>query len=410
MASKEVPKPRKVDDAPAAASREGGTRPVVSRQVMNNQGLVALFRLARGEGGNPSPAPLTQPKVQTKLTINRPGDEYEQEADRVAAHVMRMATTDASPHVQRKCAACEDEEEKVRRSSSTDSPGAAPPVVHQVLREPGQPLDAATRAFMEPRFDVDFSQVRVHTGSEAAKSADAVNAIAYTVNRDIVFAEGQYSPNSEAGSKLLAHELTHVIQQHAAHVLPVLSGDHQPTTPAAVVLQRQEDSPMTYLQRTSGGPVSPRGTISTNPAPGSFNPVLDPKHPEHFLEELEKLADQQRVFAEKLAEDMKNPQVRQSMLRKAEKALKGHEEKLLNAMRQIEKAEARKLISKSIARAARRIAKKAIPLALVAMVFLTDESYAHDPEAQNVPTEKSVLDHVFDFLDAIDPFYIPPAY
>jgi hypothetical protein len=91
--------------------------------------------------------------------------------------------------------------------------GAVPPVVHDVLRSPGQPLDLATSAFFEPRFAHDFSQVRVHTDTKAAESARAVNARAYTVGRDVVFGAGQYAPRTAAGDRLLAHELTHVAQQ-----------------------------------------------------------------------------------------------------------------------------------------------------------------------------------------------------
>src|SRR5262249_51739086 len=82
-----------------------------------------------------------------------------------------------------------------------------------VLRSPGRPLDASTRAFIEPRFGHDFSQVRVHTDTRAAESARSVNALAYTVGRNVVFGAGQYAPQSYAGRRLIAHELTHVIQQ-----------------------------------------------------------------------------------------------------------------------------------------------------------------------------------------------------
>src|SRR5205085_6372561 len=91
-----------------------------------------------------------------------------------------------------------------------------PPIVHDVLRSPGQPLDTGTRAFMEPRFGHDFSQVRVHTDTQAAESARAVNALAYTVGRDVVFGAGQHSPETSGGKRLLAHELTHVVQQRHA--------------------------------------------------------------------------------------------------------------------------------------------------------------------------------------------------
>jgi hypothetical protein len=86
-------------------------------------------------------------------------------------------------------------------------------VVHEVLQSSGHPLDDTTRAFMEPRFGRDFGHVRVHTDSAAARSAQAVNALAYTVGGDVVFGAGQYQPGSDAGKRLIAHELTHTLQQ-----------------------------------------------------------------------------------------------------------------------------------------------------------------------------------------------------
>src|SRR5271157_4589128 len=98
-------------------------------------------------------------------------------------------------------------------SPGHNPPGAIPPIVDEVLRSPGQPLDAGTRAFMEPRFGHDFSKVRVHTDAKAAESAQAVQAHAYTVGSDMVFGAAQYAPGTAAGNSVLAHELTHVVQQ-----------------------------------------------------------------------------------------------------------------------------------------------------------------------------------------------------
>jgi hypothetical protein len=116
--------------------------------------------------------------------------------------------------VQRKCSTCEDEE-KVRRSAVGSAPGAvsAPAVVHDVLRSTGQPLDAGTRAFMEPRFGSDFSAVHVHVGASADASARAMSATAYAVGRDVVFRGGAFAPTTFEGRRLLAHELAHVVQQ-----------------------------------------------------------------------------------------------------------------------------------------------------------------------------------------------------
>ena len=161
--------------------------------------------------------------LQAKLTVSDPKHLYEQEADCVADEVMRMPDpavtrpgTDpipiCPPLIQRLCQECEEEELQrqpqgpASESSSLDSAAAT-------LSGTGRPLDPTTRAFFEPRFGVDFSAVRIHTDTNAAASAGVVSALAYTVGRDVVFNTGQYSPHSEGGRRLLAHELTHVLQQ-----------------------------------------------------------------------------------------------------------------------------------------------------------------------------------------------------
>ena len=117
------------------------------------------------------------------------------------------------------CAECKKEKGLLQRASlsprgrATGGEGKVPSIVHEVLRSPGQPLNAATRAYMEPRFGYDFSGVRVHTDAKAAESASAVNALAYTVGRDVVFGGGLYASTTHSGRRLLAHELTHVVQQ-----------------------------------------------------------------------------------------------------------------------------------------------------------------------------------------------------
>jgi hypothetical protein len=160
-----------------------------------------------------SPVPnqrLAHP-LQAKLIVNTPGDHYEQEADRVADQVMLMP--DAGPvdldastatHVT------------LQRASSGDFGHAeAPPIVHEVLRSSGQPLDEATRAYFEPRFGVSLSDVRVHTDKSAEQSAGQLGANAYTVGHDVVFGEGRFAPSASEGRRLIAHELAHVVQQNA---------------------------------------------------------------------------------------------------------------------------------------------------------------------------------------------------
>lgn len=188
--------------------------------------------------------------LQAKLTVNVPGDAYEQEADRVAEQVMRMPEPSAGSSVspvsstaatagaalQRECACggtCDDCKKKshdeqhakvqMKAAEPVNASGMeAPPIVHEVLHSSGQPLDPATRAFMEPRFGHDFRNVRVHTDERAAESARAVGARAYTVGSNVVFGAGEYGPGAQAGQRLLGHELAHVVQQKHVHALPVM--------------------------------------------------------------------------------------------------------------------------------------------------------------------------------------------
>jgi outer membrane protein OmpA-like peptidoglycan-associated protein len=193
--------------------------------------------------------PPSAAAIQAKLAINNPGDSYEQEADRLAEQVLRTPES----RLQRACTCgggcskCHAEQPGARHKSlQTKSVQAgytgqisAPPIVDNVLRSPGQPLDPATRTFMEPRFGYDFSRVRVHSDGAAAKSARDVNAHAYTVGRDIVFGAGRLVPGTQEGRHLIAHELTHVVQQ---------SGAHRGAGPApANVVQRE---PTQYYEKT----------------------------------------------------------------------------------------------------------------------------------------------------------------
>lgn len=194
--------------------------------------------------------------VQAMLAINEPGDEYEQEADRVAEQVMRMPD-----HVlQSKCAKCDKDEEKIlqakespRQEPISQSQGV-PPIVHEVLRSPGKPLDPATRAYMEPRFRHDFSKVRVHSGLAAEQSAREVNALAYTVGHNIVFGKDRFAPETHEGKQLIAHELTHVVQQSAAdrtfagksNVKPGLSPNFQ-------MIQRKLECSLDHIEKECAG-------------------------------------------------------------------------------------------------------------------------------------------------------------
>ena len=175
--------------------------------------------------------------IQPKLAVGATNDPLEAEADHVADQVMRMPDSalsvprrDNSGVIRRKCA-CEDsgqpcascaseKKDKLMRSASEAATrGQAPPVVHDVLRSPGQPLDAGARGFFEPRFRRDFANVRIHDDLRAARSAREVGALAYTVGQHVVVDPARYRAETAEGRRLLAHELTHVIQQDGASSL-----------------------------------------------------------------------------------------------------------------------------------------------------------------------------------------------
>lgn len=159
--------------------------------------------------------------LQTKLTINEPGDRYEQEADRIADEVMAMP---AHSHISRSPLNIQ------RFSGEASGQGReVPESVHQVLTSPGRPLEPGLRQDMEARFGYDFSQVRVHTGIYAEQSTQDVSAHAYATGRNIVFGTDQYLPESARSRRLVAHELTHVLQQQSASPSGMLLRDHRPT-------------------------------------------------------------------------------------------------------------------------------------------------------------------------------------
>jgi hypothetical protein len=152
-------------------------------------------------------------RVQTKLDVSEPGDVYEQEADRVGEHVMRMPAHE--------------------RIAATKG-GPALRSVDPVPQSFGQPLDPGARAFFEPRFGYDLGNVRIHTDAGAVRSAAEVQARAYAVGNNLVFGTAQYSPHSERGRRLLAHELTHVVQQTAPSELGA-TRHHSPSIQSSVV-------------------------------------------------------------------------------------------------------------------------------------------------------------------------------
>lgn len=203
--------------------------------------------------------------IQTKFKINEPGDRYEQEADRIADQVMRITDQQAlglsrtDTNIQRKCVGCssgkspcpqcaeqeeiqrkpiaetitpliqrqreelDEEEEELLRAKKMpgQTPQISPSLGNQInsFTGGGQPLPGFVGSYFEPRFGCDFSEVRVHTDSLAAEAAKTLNARAFTVGRDVVFGAGEYAPRNSQGQQLMAHELTHVVQQGASQNL-----------------------------------------------------------------------------------------------------------------------------------------------------------------------------------------------
>jgi hypothetical protein len=150
------------------------------------------------------------------------------------AIVLRKCACGGTPGPSGECEACHKKRLQRKIGDSTFGSAAGfsvPPVVSEVLRSPGKPLDVSTRSLMEPRFGHDFSHVRVHDDAKAADSARAEKALAYTVGRDVVFARNKYSPATSEGRKLIAHELAHVVQQKGAG--PGGGGVHQATEQAS---------------------------------------------------------------------------------------------------------------------------------------------------------------------------------
>lgn len=164
--------------------------------------------------------------LQPKLFVNPSGDSYEQEADCVAKQVVTMQEPQAGNSPGKAVQAMSVQMTAMSSSGRASTP--APDIVDQVLRSPGEPLNPSTRAFMGARFGHNFAQVRVHTDAQAAESAQEVNARAYTAGHHIVFAPTEYSPFTATGRELLAHELTHVIQQSRANTSTL--ADHAPTS------------------------------------------------------------------------------------------------------------------------------------------------------------------------------------
>jgi Domain of unknown function (DUF4157) len=185
---------------------------------------------------------------------------------------LRRLSPRSELQISRKCAACEEEDKghpAVNRSAISRAteggaqPSAVPPIVSGVLSSNGRPMDGATRSFFESRFGHNFSRVRIHTGARAAESAHAVDAHAYAVGSHLVFGSNQFSPDTHAGRKLIAHELSHVVQQSQSATSHRLSGISNPGDALEVDADRRADRAMSSKPRPGAPP----------PASASAEPV-----------------------------------------------------------------------------------------------------------------------------------------
>ena len=279
------------------------------RPIPAQQNLISIQQTL---GNQAAKGLLGSALMQPKLCIGQVGDAYEQQAERLADQVMAMkevpdgasmpAVSDVHPAaMQRVCVNCEDEElrrqtideeeeeeeqllqREVQASTATpgDDNAAGPGLETQVsaLRTGGQPLSANLRSFYEPRFNHDFSAVKMHTSNRAAQVAHTVRARAFTMGHDVVFGAGEYQPTSRDGRHLIAHELSHVIQQTplVARRTPILQ---RVVKPEAAGLEEEETVEDVAVSQNANGDQASTSAIPSSETPTPETPVLETPMPE----------------------------------------------------------------------------------------------------------------------------------
>ena len=218
-----------------------------------------------------------EPGLQRKLTIGESKDPLEQEADRIADQVLaapsHSAVSGAPPRIQRFA------------GQATGEVDTVPTSVERVLTSSGRPLDPALQQDMGQRFGHDFSQVRVHSGAAAEQSAQDVSASAYTVGHNIVFGTGRFAPGSSEGQRLIAHELTHVVQQGAS---PLARGHSDSRTQSGSEITIQNPVAVRCSERVlRRDGIVDRVRSAVDPATRQFLSDLTAsvrQSPEHFVE------------------------------------------------------------------------------------------------------------------------------
>jgi hypothetical protein len=236
--------------------------------------------------------PAVTPQVQMKLTIGQPGDKYEQEADRMAADVVQRINAPQSESVQRQETPEEEVqmESMVQRLSVGGGTDATPDIEESIqgAKGSGQPLAENIKEPMEKAFGADFSGVKVHTDSQSDQINQSIQAKAFTTGQDVFFRQGEYNPGSRGGQELIAHELTHVVQQNGGAVqakLEVVQRVFDPLTPAtydddgghSYTDHGSHTQPDAHLTRLTTG-ITPSGRTSLPPDGKSSKFASDAMH------------------------------------------------------------------------------------------------------------------------------------
>ena len=247
--SNQIIEKRHNDRGLSPLSKTPSTNNVMNHMLQNKSD--PFNRLQNAVGNQALQRLIRSGTIRPKLKVSLPNDVYEKEADRVAEQIMETPISNSTStamyskddKISRKCVACEmeekeeeDDNKKVKLSigrkslSNSNNLEATDEITNQINKvrsSEGSSLDNATRDFLEPKLGYDLSDVRIHTGEMAARSAASLNSLAYTIGNDVIFGEGQYEPYSEKGKKLLAHELTHVVQQDYQETRPKrIRSDH----------------------------------------------------------------------------------------------------------------------------------------------------------------------------------------
>jgi hypothetical protein len=254
---------------------------------------VAIRRQAKQDEQKKEEALESTPPIQRQMEDEDEGEAQIKPLFGSLSPILTSSPVSAkspSPFVQRLCAECTDELAQTKpfdsrlfasrhvQAQRKDGPVSIPQVTPSVsaniraLQGGGSPLLQSTRAFFEPRFGADFSQVRIHTGARAAETAKSINARAFTVGRDVAFGKGQYSTESQDGRRLLAHELTHVVQQHAASSLE--KAQRQPDTGGMTA----GDAPASVAAPTPG-PTASIPTAADTQSRDLINKALESRDP-----------------------------------------------------------------------------------------------------------------------------------